>query len=185
MLSNRHSLRSVPIELHSPFSALRQSGRQSLISQSLGRYGLRRALLSAAIHRMNGSQAIWLALACFRSLGEFALIVKASCTASQGRSAQKSVGWSCRVWQANSQRSFTRSARGGKVEALLVFKHQAVPERAAQPFNQPDCLRQPVISNVRPHRSHLRPAQRENSQADRSPSLQARPAKTRPPSGEP
>jgi len=24
-----------------------------------------------------------------------------------------------------------------------------VPKRAAQPFNQPDCLRQPVISNVR------------------------------------
>ena len=68
MLSNRHSLRSVPIELHSPFSALRQSGRQSLISQSLGRYGLRRALLSAAIHRMNGLRAIWRWLASAHSV---------------------------------------------------------------------------------------------------------------------
>ena len=107
-----------------------------------------RPVPGVALHgRLPGS----LVLACFLSLGEFVLLIKASCTASQGRSAQKSVGWSCRVRQAISQRSFTRPARGGKVEALLVLEHRAVPKRAAQPFNQPDCLRQPVISNVGHH----------------------------------
>ena len=98
-----------------------------------------RPVPGVALHgRLPGS----LVLACFLSLGEFVLLIKASGTASQGRSAQKSVSWSCRVRQANSQRSFTRPARGGKVEALLVLEQRAVPERAAQPFNQPDVPQQ-------------------------------------------
>ena len=68
MLSNRHSLRSVPIEMHSPFSALRQSCRQNQIPQSPGRYELRRALLSTAMHRINGLRAIWRWLASAHSV---------------------------------------------------------------------------------------------------------------------
>ena len=83
----------------------------------------------------------------FTSLVYLALQCVVHC--ESGALRAKSVSCSCRVRQANSQRSFARRACGGKVEALLVLEHRAVPKRAAQPFNQPDCLRQPVISNVR------------------------------------